>query len=85
MESKPKILHSERLLLVHGCGEELTIVYGALIMKVNRLEDVLEIRWGDVRVLESLLHLVQIQQARVMLVQGPKGFTQTLEIDYIFC
>ena len=85
MESKPKILHSERLLLVHGGGEELTIVYGALIMKVNRLEDVLEIRWGDVRVLERLLHLVQIQQTRVILVQGPKGLPQTLEIDYIFC
>ena len=84
MESKPKILHSERLLLVHGGGEELTIVNGALIMKVNRLEDVLEIRRGDVRVLERLLHLVQIQQARVMLVQGPKCLPQTLEIDYIF-
>lgn len=85
MESKPKILHSERLLLVHGGGKELTIVYGALIMKVDRLEDVLEISRGDVRVLERLLHLVQIQQARVVLVQGAERLPQTLEIDYIFC
>lgn len=54
-------------------------------MEVNRLEDVLEIRGGDVRVLEGLLHLIQIQQTRVVLVQGPEGLPQTLEIYYIFC
>jgi hypothetical protein len=85
MESKPKILHGECLLFVDGGGEELTIVDATLVVKVDGLEDVLQVRGAYVRVLERLLHLIQIEQPCVVLVQGAESFPQTLEIYYIFC
>lgn len=83
MKCKHEILHCQSLFLVDGRCQKLTIVDGARVVEVYGLKDILKIVRRDIRILECLLHLIQVQETRIGLVQGAECFPKRFEVYHV--
>ena len=81
MECKLKVLHGESLLFVYRGRQEFTVVDRPLFVEVNCLKDTFEVGGENDGIFECLLHFMKIEEACVLLIEGPESFSETFKID----